>query len=410
MSNKTKILIAFVSIVALLSINFFQAKFAVSNNIKYLRVGILGIAIGLSIPFFIIKSRGLTLYIQIIIVSIIISMYMSHYSWGQSYIDAVKVTIPVAMWFFYFFLLKFKISVEWIEKIALFYGMLFMLFYVFQYLNSQNVYFGYSEEFKIDRGVVRVMFAGGGFFTLATFIALNRYTENSKNKNYWLALLIAGVIITIMQVTRQSIAAVLTVCIYHLLKNQSLIKRLATAGFVLVALILVLNTDIPFINNLFNQTDQNNSVSGNIRIRAAEFLLDNHYKDPINKVLGNGLPYGEGTKYGLYQIMLVKKGFYYTDIGLVSFYIFFGVFALIALLILYLRCFTIKVPKNYMYLKYYVFYLIVTALTSDSCFNYNYLITNVFVFYCIQYFYVLKKKGIRIQITTNTIINKQPSV
>jgi hypothetical protein len=411
MSNQNKILIAFVFIVALFSINFFQAKFALDNNIKYLRAGVLGIAISLSLPFFFIKSRGLTLYIQVIVISILISMYMAHYSWAQSYIDSVKITIPVVMWCFYFFLLRFRINIEWIEKIALFYGVLFIIFYGFQYLNAQTVYFGYSEEFKADRGIIRIMFSGGGFFTLATFIALNKYTDGPTNKQFWLALLVVGVIITIMQVTRQNIAAVLTVCLYHLLKKLSFIKKAAIGGLFLFSILITLNSDNAFINKLFNQTHHDDTVSGNIRFREAEFLLNNHYRDQINKVLGNGLPYGEGTKYGLYQIMLVKKSFYYTDVGLVSFYIFFGIFAIVALLILYFKCLTIKVPKNYMYLKYYIFYLIVTALASDSCFNYNYLITNVFVFYGLQYFYISKKDSIRIRFTTTTIdINKQPTV
>ena len=398
MSNKQKSLLAFVFIVAVFSINFYQVEYATLDSVKYARISLLTVSIFLSLPFFFVKNGGLTPYIQAICTCAVISVFMARFSWGQDYTDTLKATIPLLSWFFYFFLLKYEISIESLEKVSVFYGILFIIFYIFQYTHSGTVYFGYEKAFKGDRGVVRVLFSGEGFFNLIVFTALNKFTDSAKNKQLWLLLLIAGLVITIMQVTRQAIAAVFIVCFYHFIRDQSITRKAVTLGLFVGSLIFILYSDNVFVGKLFNQSDQNNTISRNIRLNEADYFLSNYSPGSVNMILGNGVPYGE-TRYGLFNEFLQSKGDYYTDIGLVSFYTFFGIFALIAILILYFKSLTFKIPKKYIYLKYYVFFLIVTSLTSDSCFNFGYLITNVFVFYSLQFLFLEQKNSLRTRLT-----------
>jgi hypothetical protein len=394
MFKQKNIFFAFIVILSIICINFFDAKVLSVNSVKYVRMGFIGLAVAISLPYFFIKNGGLTFYIQVICISVVFSIYMAHASWEQDYLSCLKCTLPLMVWFVYFLLLKVDFKIESVEKVILLYGTMFMICFFYQFTHKSIVIFGFKDEFRVDRGIERIIFSGFGFLNLLIFMALNKLSNDNKFRFFWFVILIIGLTITVMQVTRQAIAAVFIVCVYHIVRDQSFERKIIVVIVAASSLIIVLNSNIKIVNKLLNQSEQNNTVTGNIRVKAAAYYFANYSPSFINQILGNGVPYNNSTVYGLYRSKLEHKGFFDTDIGLVSFYIFFGIFALIAIVFLYFKSLFFDIPKDYMYLKYYVFYLIASALTSDSSFNYDCLITNVFVFYCLQSLY-LKKRGIK---------------
>jgi hypothetical protein len=70
-----------------------------------------------------------------------------------------------------------------------------------------------------------------------------------------------------------------------------------------------------------------------------------------------------------------------SDIGIISFYALFGVFGVIAYIIIWIKSFTLKIPDQYRYAKYYLWFLLITCLTSDYTYSINSLIANVFALY-----------------------------
>jgi hypothetical protein len=381
-----------IGVVVLFSLLFFSINIypEIFHSIEL--VGI-GIAIIISLPFIFIKSRGIVLCMHVIVISIIISIYMAYTSWNQSYTDTIKATIPYAVWFFFFYLAGQKIPIADLEKIIIFFGILYIVLYLYQFTYSETVIFGFKNEYKQDRGITRIVFPGGSVFILALFIALNKFSENTKARWNWLFLIIFGFAIVIMQVTRITIIIVSLIYIYHFIKDAPFYKKAFTVVSVIGLVIFILFQNLPLVDGMLTvgtTVKHSGFDSDNIRVLAADFFLNKFSPSVYSQIFGNGIPY-PSTKYGFFERLLGNfRGFYFFDVGVISFYVFFGIFALIALIAIIFQCYKMTVPKKNSYLKYYLFFLIFTGFTSDSLLSYNYVIVDVFVFYM---FYLIDKQN-----------------
>ena len=375
--------IFFIGVVVLFSLLFFSIN-VYPENFHSVELGGIGIAILISLPFIFIKSRGIVLCMHVIIISIIISIYMAYTSWNQNYADTIKATIPYATWFFFFYLVGQKIQIADLEKIVVFFGIVYIVLYLYQFANSQTVIFGFKGEYKQDRGITRVVFPGASVFILTLFIALNKYSENTRTRWNWLFLVIFGFGIVIMQVTRITIIVVSLIYCYHFIKDQPFYKKTFTVVAIIGLIIFILFQNIPLVDGLLTVSStvkHSGFDTDNVRVMAADSFLNKYSPSVFNQIFGNGIPY-PNTKYGFFEKILGNfKGFYFFDVGLITFYVFFGIFALVALVVLIFQCYKIPVPKKNSYLKYYLFFLIFTGFTSDSLLSHNYVIVNVFVFY-----------------------------
>src|ERR1700744_5354597 len=381
MKNKQNLIGFLLFIVVAFALDLFELRIMQDNTLKAIKFVILGGAIVLSLPFVIVKFRGFSLAIHLMCLAILISFVMAKVSWDQNYLDSFKVCLPFMMWFLYFFLLHHKVPLKTLENIMVIYGLIYMILYIFQFLNSQTVYFGWIDSYGSTRGIVRILFPGGGVFFLGFFIALNKYTEKEGNKSFWLLFIIAGCIVTLMQVTRQNIIVLIIVIVYHLMRNQALYKKLLIIFFISGPLLIFLNSDNPIVNGLIKNQEKGNSFdTKNVRVEEADFFINRDSPYDYNRVFGNGVPYYK-TRYGVFDSVNQKKGFFYTDVGIIGVYVLFGILAVIADLLIFVKGFSYKVPQRYMYLKYYLFFLLVTCLTSEALFNENFLIADVFAVY-----------------------------
>ena len=103
--------------------------------------------------------------------------------------------------------------------------------------------------------------------------------------------------------------------------------------------------------------------------------------------MGNGFA-NDTSNYGKALIALGDRyGYFLTDVGLVEVYVSFGIFAILGYFLIFVKSFTIPVPKEYYYLKYYLWMIMLTCLTSDFLISYYFLITTVLVLYCYQLLY-----------------------
>jgi hypothetical protein len=395
MISKEKIITFCLFVFVAFALNFFQASFAIDINssFRYLITAVIMTGVLISIPFIFIADKGLTPAIQLMCITILFSFYMAKISWGQSYMESLKTTYPYFLWFTYFGLLHFKYPLKKIENIIVIYGIIYILLFTFQFLNPGTVYFGYKKVFSQDRGITRIDFPGGGVFYLTIFIALTRFREYTKYKTFWLGIIVVGLIVVILQVTRQNIAAVILVYVFHFMRNQPLYKKFLVALLSISAILVVLSSDNPIVDGIINIKDRRNQLSdNNARIQTADYYLNRYSPYTYNMFLGNGVPYTSKSDYGMFEENLNKKGYYFDDVGLISIFVMFGPLAVLAYLILFVKSFRLKIPKEYVYLKYYVFYLLMSCLTSASVLSVNFLIANIFVFYSLQFLYKERKE------------------
>ena len=104
------------------------------------------------------------------------------------------------------------------------------------------------------------------------------------------------------------------------------------------------------------------------------------------------MPNKEKSNYGTFVQDLEREGIYMGDVGIIGIYAMFGILPIIAYILIWIKSFTLQLPKEYYYAKYYLWLLLITSLTSDSVYHYNFLISSVFALYIYQTIYIEQSK------------------
>jgi hypothetical protein len=389
--SRFKIFILFFLVVV--SLNFFESKYltttpSLKNMVLYFRFLCLGGMIALSVPFAFRKSQGFVLPIQLLFLSMLISIFMAYSSWDQSVMKSTFATVPYMLWLFFFYLLEMDISIKAIEDIVLIYGGIYIVLFLYQFTHSAVPLFGGQDEFVEARGVVRIIFPGGGVFYLASFIAINKLTTEKRKWWLWIGMSLAGLVCTVMQVTRQAIFGICLLYFYHLIKGIAIHKKLFVIIICLVAVLFVINSDIPIVKGITEAQKSDTEDGKNyIRIVAANYFLYQFSPNNVSRILGNGVPYALDSNYALFVANLKEQGFFLSDVGIIAMYVMFGVLSVLAYLLIWIKSFLYRVPKQYYYVKYYLWYLLITCATSNYIYDESYIITTIFALYIFQVLY-----------------------
>ncbi|MCE7066591.1 hypothetical protein [Dyadobacter sp. CY326] len=375
----------FIFLLVLFSLNYFSAKIANSGVLKNLSYAFVLGTILISIPQFFRKAGGFIFPVQVLCFSVLFSILMAYISWNQAFSYSVS-SIPYLIWFSFFYLLHQKYPIAMLERVVMVFGVAYIVLYLFQFLHSDTVYFGFREEFVEDRGIVRILFPGAGAFFLAFFIALNKSLEKNAYKWFYIGFVLMGVGVTLLQVTRQSIGLLAVIIVYHYGRKASLAMKLGMVVVFVVGLIYLQGSDI-YKGLAETQKETVSEGDKYIRVIAGDYFINDFSPNWLSRIFGNGLP-NNTSSYGAFTTYLEDVyGFYLSDVGIIGVYVMFGIFAVLAYISIFIKSFRMRVPENYYYLKYYTLLLLVTSLTSDAVYSINFMITNVFVLYIYQYLY-----------------------
>ncbi len=378
--------VLFIFCLVLISLNFFDSKFLDITVIKYVRYIYIIFVITISLPFFFSAKGGFVLPLQLITLSIILSIIFTNLTWRQPLSFSILAALPYLLWPVFFYLIHYEFSVRSIEKIVIIYGILYIIFYFFQFTHYGTVYFGWDETFEWNNGFPRIVFPGGGVFYLTVFMALTKFTFQSKHQWFWFILLIAGLVITFLQLTRQFIIAILIIYFIHFAKDLKLYKKVTLFLSIMGIIIFIYSSQNFIIQSLKERqkVTSGDGVEDFIRVKSGIYFLSEFSNKNINKILGNGVPYSDKSAYGIFYQRLNQFGYYFSDVGLIGLYAQFGILAVIGYVLIWIKSFKIPLDREYYYLKYYLWFLLITSLTSDSSYTHKYIISTVFVLYCYQ--------------------------
>lgn len=392
-----RIQVLFVFLFILIYLRFFDAMFLDKSVVNYLVfIAILG-SILVSIPFVMPKGKGFVLPVQLMVFSTVISMVMANITWDQSFKNSIIETIPYMVWIFFFYLIHIKIPVKTIEKIIMVFGVIYAILYFYQLAQSPTVIFGKplrGNEFELQRGMMRIIFPGAGIFILAVFISINKLTSRVRGKWFWFSFSLLGIIIPIMQVTRQFIAGILLIYLFHFLKGQPFYKKAIILAFCISMGFFIVNSGTQIFKGLNEALKEDVKEGwGNVRVQAGTYFLTEFSPDNATRVLGNGVPNWGESSYGIFVENMEKEyGYFMSDVGIIGIYAMFGVLAVIGYILIWIKSFTIPLPKENYYLKYYLWYLLFTSLTWFTVSHYHYLISTVLVLYMYQTIFRQKYK------------------
>lgn len=384
----------FLFLTSLVVLDGFEIRIIATNTMQIINFAGSILILLISLPYFFRKSVGFVLPLQLLCASMVISIFMAYLSWDQSFFTSLKSIIPSLQWVLFFFLYHKKYSVKLIEDIVLVLGVIYIALFLYQFTHSGTVFFGWQSEFFEERGIIRVNFPGTGVFFMSNFIALNRFTHEKNNKLIWAGYALAGIAVMVLQVTRQYLAFLAFAYLIHFLKDAHILKKILVIALFGVGIYAAIESDNPISRGLQEASKENKEEKGDyVRVQAAEYYLTEFSPSFINKVLGNGAPYNLESNLGKEEVRLRERGFFLSDIGIIAVYVMFGVIAVIAFLMIFFKSFTMPLPPRYRYLKYYIWMLLFTCLTSDCLFSDKTMITNIFVLYCYQVIYERELSG-----------------
>jgi hypothetical protein len=280
----------------------------------------------------------------------------------------------LSLGYYYFILLYFwlgdnKIDRRFIENLIIILAILYVIFYQFQIDEFPRRIF--RGTLFADRGTIRLRMQGASFNVLAYFILLNRYILKRNLLDILLAAVFLYMIISQGTRTFAATSILMSAILFVRLVKYDPMNYLL-AFFVLILFIGIIQFETPstIIQNMI-ETTQEQREEGEQYIRNVQrrYFLNVYPQNWSYYVFGGGFPGGRGS-YAYYMLSIVGRyGFYWSDQGLLGFYLVLGGITLLGLLAWVLIAIFIKLPKDRLYLNmYFAFLLISSNIVMDEIF------------------------------------------
>ena len=192
-------------------------------------------------------------------------------------------------------------------------------------------------------------------------------------------------IAVIMTLTRMYIAISIAISLFVILRKAKVYVKILFILSVLVGIYYVTSSQAFYdIEKLTNQEISQNE--NYVRVVAAYFYLNNFSPNNYAKYLGNGEA-SRSTSYGKYVTRLENDlHMNEQDIGFIGLFVKFGILSIIAYIIIYFRIFQIKVPKEFLYIKMYMIFLLINGFNCSATFHTDFIASIAITLYLFHYF------------------------
>ena len=311
--------------------------------------------------------------------------------WNQDLTQAFIAIAPYSYFFLFLFLMQANIKRDLILKMLLVFGYIGLVLFSYQLLFPKIVLFGASEELKEDRGVLRILFPGEGFMFFALVYYLNKLGKKF-NWKYLIALL-PFFLMMILQVTRMYILAFGVIAIYHFMIKSKLQYRVFAMIFFLAGFYYFYNSNNTIVKGMSEASENDfKQKEDYIRLQAAYYYLFDFPKNNSAYLIGNGA-YHFSSPYGKKILSLNENDQYYLeDLGLVKGYVLFGFLFVFGYSWIFIKSFAIKIPDNKLYLKYYIWMILILSATTRANANAGFGSVMVTVLYLFEFANIEQKK------------------
>lgn len=327
--------------------------------------------------------------VYLFLLATFLSMFVANAYHQQSFSTTLLVQRYMYFYFFYFLLHSYKMDAEDIERFMIPLGLLYVLFYLLQYIAFPVKLF--DSRVVEARGTIRIFIPGASFMWIAYFKSLQQYFTSRKGK-FLIICIVFFLVGGILQGTRQSFARIVIMTLAFIFFNKEVKSKtfiISLAGIAGFALFLLFQEIImEFISLTQRQTT---SQQPNIRILAAIFFMTDFMPANIAYILGNGQD-SMNEAYGLrIYFYRVAKGFHQSDIGLIGSYSRFGVLFVIAQLSVLAKLIFGKIHPKISYIRYYFISLPFVMFSGTNMFDRpDGIVTLVITLYIVDYYRNLK--------------------
>jgi len=321
----------------------------------------------------------------LICIAIIVSPIMaSSQHEDQSFFVSIVAILPYLIPFLLFFILnRLNIPSHKIEKLLLIIGIInvllvFQLFYL-----SPNQLFGGIGLNEDGRGV-RLNVWGDIFKMVLFFYSINQFLITKKK--LWIIVIVLCFITIIFSLTRQIMFWSLILAVIFFITKVKLYKKII--GLIFFVFLFQFIIELPYIQNLMmistHQIEQN-ELDQDIRVIAFKYYINDNQENVATRILGNGCDsYGNSVWGEVRHQEMQNTQCYPTDVGIAAFYYYFGILGILGLLGILIVTIKIKIPPQYLYCKYVVYYILLASIASGPILYYHQCIVLPLVCYLIK--------------------------
>lgn len=312
----------------------------------------------------------------LILISTVISMFMSIILWNQGMFDAIKGFRSYFLILIFFFLCAKNADVQEVEKALVILAIIYVCCWIYQTLKVPELIFGMDRDGDLgnteQRGFYRFWIPTKENMPILLLYFFEKY-RRTKHVAYLIFVPVCLLII-ILHVGRQmlfwSFLSLVILILYH---YKTKWKKIVLAAVIGYALFNVVVEYVPVLNMLFEQTEtQVDSAEDDIRLECMNFYWEHSIKNPVGFLFGNGI--GGGGELLKFTENATMKGYYESDIGYFALLFDFGLFGLVTYILLFVQILRMKIDDKYIYLKCYLIYIygsyaLAHALTTNIFFN-----------------------------------------
>jgi len=366
--NNETLSIGIICLVFLSSTEFFRIFFLSRQIIYLLQFGVIGVLLAINlfnIVYWKRESLPRKFRFGFILISIGVglSVYFAYVYNYQNVIITLWAQRTVYFYLFYSTLHILRIRPDLLIKLVFFFGVLYSVLYILQYVTFPTKIFDVRQE--LDRGTVRIFLKGASYKGFAFLFCLQEILFRNSRKHIYYALFFLSV--TFLTGSRS------------ILLNDALIIVLAVifskkvkSKYLLIFLLALVMIPIYFIfQDIFTQLfeislKQGQNAENNVRARAIHYFLNNFSPNKLSYLTGNGefhfsSPYGQKV-----ASLMFYNGYYMSDVGIVGAFIKYGaIFILGGLFIIFKSLFT-RVNTHYMFLRYYLINTIISIVLAST--------------------------------------------
>ncbi|MGQ1911613.1 hypothetical protein ACT3CE_17750 [Marinifilum sp. RC60d5] len=321
-------------------------------------------------------------------IGLLLSVLSSYFFRNQAFLHSVNASYFLLLLFFYFYLKIENPRIKTIEGIIIFLAITVSLFYILQnLLLPYGIVFLKSADKDMDlteNGRFRII--GSTIFGLGYFLSFNKIITKSNNKYIYLATVLLCLISVLIMRFRTLTVALFISTFFLMYKTYGLSRRiLYWSAIVLLSLFIL--SQVPIVEEQLNyilekQLDKSNSFENAdyARLVSLDYYVNHHFKSQLEMFTGSGIPYYK-SEYGVLMQDLIDQHLYYGDWGLFGYSVAVGWITVIAIFSILIKILFLKVDKNKYYLSAFVFYLLLSSITTAEIFREgNFLILSLSLF------------------------------
>lgn len=377
MKNKPHITLkVFFIFIVLLSTKFFSFILIDKQTVIFLELLLLSVLIFLCMinPN---KVRGsfknIFSYLILFSFSASIPAYLYH---DQSFQLSFFALRSVLFIFLYRFLHLYSFKKEYVLKVLFFIGLIWLVIMIVQSITFPQILFAnrvleVDEYYKRSRGnILRINISDVRFAVLLFMSLVIRYFNFKKiSVLFYVIILFYGFYLT---GTRQIIFTALALFVLIFYSSNQLRSTKFFNIIIIIPLIIYSMPNILLFYELFVVGSVSTFDSNYIRFLSAKFYFFDFWPD-YNPVIayffGNGPEHGS-SDYGkiIMNYHWEKLNFFRDDIGLIGALNQFGIFYVLTCCAILYKFIKHKYSSNYLFIKYFFIFLILTSITALNFF------------------------------------------